>query len=73
MLRSCERGHHLCKCLRRQGSGFVQIRDRRWGDLRRFAADEPEYQEVIESLAYLAPADSVPIPPSTTPGECRTG
>ncbi|MFD9794416.1 DUF5825 family protein [Streptomyces sp. NPDC059070] len=59
-LRGWRDGHYLCKCLWRQGPGFVQIRDRRWGDLRRFTADEPEYHEVIESLAYGAPADSVP-------------
>ncbi|MFI6470080.1 DUF5825 family protein [Streptomyces sp. NPDC050516] len=59
-LRRWRDGHYLCKCLWRQGPGFVQIRDRRWGDLRRFTADEPEYQQVIETLAYGAPATSVP-------------
>ncbi|PJE95318.1 hypothetical protein CUT44_23790 [Streptomyces carminius] len=55
-------GHYLCKCLWRQGPGFVQIRDRRWGDLRRFTADEPEYRQAIEVLSYGAPADTVPAP-----------
>ncbi|QGV77109.1 DUF5825 family protein [Streptomyces ficellus] len=59
-LRSWRRGHYLCKCLWRKGPGFVQIRDRRWGELRRFTADEPEYAEAIERLAHGAPADSVP-------------
>ncbi|WP_329402215.1 DUF5825 family protein [Streptomyces melanogenes] len=59
-LRRWRDGHYLCKCLWRQGPGFVQIRDRRWGDLRRFTADEPEYHEVIEALVHGAPADSVP-------------
>ncbi|MGW2865968.1 DUF5825 family protein [Streptomyces sp. SDr-06] len=59
-LRRWRDGHYLCKCLWRQGPGFVQIRDRRWGDLRRFTADEPEYQQVIEALAYGAPTASVP-------------
>ncbi|MEV6553944.1 DUF5825 family protein [Streptomyces sp. NPDC051597] len=59
-LRQWREGHYLCKCLWRQGPGFVQIRDRRWGDLRRFTADEPEYHEVIRSLVHGAPADSVP-------------
>ncbi|MFI9586803.1 DUF5825 family protein [Streptomyces sp. NPDC052236] len=59
-LRAWRRGHYLCKCLWRKGPGFVQIRDRRWGELRRFTADEPEYEEVIERLAYGAPAESVP-------------
>ncbi|MFH9400854.1 DUF5825 family protein [Streptomyces sp. NPDC017638] len=59
-LRGWRRGHYLCKCLWRKGPGFVQIRDRRWGELRRFTADEPHYAETIERLAYGAPADSVP-------------
>lgn len=59
-LRGWREGHYLCKCLWRQGPGFVQIRDRRWGELRRFTADEPEYQRVIETLAYGAPAGEVP-------------
>nr|WSX24289.1 DUF5825 family protein [Streptomyces tubercidicus] len=52
--------HYLCKCLWRQGPGFVQIRDRRWGELRRFTAEEPEYQEAITQLSYGAPLASVP-------------
>jgi hypothetical protein len=59
-LRTWRRNHYLCKCLWRKGPGFVQIRDRRWGELRRFTADEPEYERTIEQLAYGAPADSVP-------------
>ncbi|MFJ1912706.1 DUF5825 family protein [Streptomyces sp. NPDC088147] len=59
-LRTWRNGHYLGKCLWRQGPGFVQIRDRRWGDLRRFTVDEPHYQEAIERLAYGAPAASVP-------------
>ncbi|MEW2304664.1 DUF5825 family protein [Streptomyces sp. NPDC006655] len=42
--------HYLCKLVWRQGPGFVQIRDRRWGDLRRFTADEPRYQDAIGLL-----------------------
>lgn len=42
--------HYLCKLVWRQGPGFVQIRDRRWGDLRRFTADEPRYREAIALL-----------------------
>ncbi|QMU69726.1 DUF5825 family protein [Streptacidiphilus sp. P02-A3a] len=57
-------GHYLGKCLWRQGPGFVQIRDRRWGHLARFTVDEPHYQLAIEQLAYgaepaEAPADAV--------------
>ncbi|MFE4862168.1 DUF5825 family protein [Streptomyces sp. NPDC056670] len=59
-LRAWRDGHYLCKCLWRQGPGFVQIRDRRWGDLRRFTAEEPEYRQTIGALAYGAPSASVP-------------
>ncbi|KDQ69556.1 DUF5825 family protein [Streptomyces halstedii] len=52
-------GHYLGKCLWRQGPGFVQIRDRRWGDLRRFTADEPHYQEAIERLSHGVPATTL--------------
>lgn len=59
-LRTWRNGHYLGKCLWRRGPGFVQIRDRRWGDLRRFTVDEPHYQGAIERLAYGAPASAVP-------------
>ncbi|MFI2205621.1 DUF5825 family protein [Streptomyces sp. NPDC020192] len=59
-LRAWQQGHYLCKCLWRKGPGFVQIRDRRWGELRRFTADEPDYEDTIERLTYGAPATSVP-------------
>lgn len=52
--------HYLCKCLWRQGPGFVQIRDRRWGELRRFTAEEPEYQQAITQLSYGTPLRAVP-------------
>ncbi|MFG2721210.1 DUF5825 family protein [Streptomyces sp. NPDC048416] len=59
-LRQWREGHYLCKCLWRQGPGFVQIRDRRWGDLRRFTVEEPEYRRAIETLSYGSPTASVP-------------
>ena len=59
-LRAWQQGHYLCKCLWRKGPGFVQIRDRRWGELRRFTADEPDYEDTIEHLMYGAPSASVP-------------
>ncbi|TQK50138.1 hypothetical protein FBY35_0449 [Streptomyces sp. SLBN-118] len=52
--------HYLCKCLWRQGPGFIQIRDRRWGDLRRFTSDEAHYHQAIALLDYGAEAASVP-------------
>ena len=42
--------HYLCKFVWRQGPGFVQIRDRRWGELRRFTTDEPAYHAAIAAL-----------------------
>ncbi|MDK1473920.1 DUF5825 family protein [Streptomyces sp. 549] len=59
-LRTWREGHYLCKCLWRQGPGFLQIRDRRWGELRRFTSDEPEYREAVRLLSYGAPASAVP-------------
>lgn len=52
--------HYLCKLIWRQGPGFVQIRDRRWGDLRRFTADEPRYQDAIARLDRGAHHTEVP-------------
>ncbi|MCT2590807.1 DUF5825 family protein [Streptomyces sp. N2-109] len=59
VLRTWREEHYLCKCLWRQGPGFIQIRDRRWDELYRFTVDEPEYQEAIELLAEGAPASAV--------------
>ncbi|MGW1893773.1 DUF5825 family protein [Streptomyces sp. NPDC002004] len=52
--------HYLCKLVWRQGPGFVQIRDRRWGDLRRFTADEPRYLVAIARLDRGIPHTEVP-------------
>ncbi|CAL9345807.1 hypothetical protein SUDANB176_00369 [Streptomyces sp. enrichment culture] len=52
--------HYLCKFVWRQGPGFVQIRDRRWGELRRFTADEPEYRAAIEALDFGVDHREVP-------------
>lgn len=52
--------HYLCKLVWRQGPGFIQIRDRRWGDLRRFTADEPQYRESIALLDRGAHHADVP-------------
>ncbi|WP_433544216.1 DUF5825 family protein (plasmid) [Streptomyces sp. CA-294286] len=53
-------GHYLGKCLWRNGPGFFQIRDRRWGNLQRFTADEPHYRTAVDALAYGTPQESVP-------------
>lgn len=59
LLLTWRRSHYVCKCLWRQGPGFIQIRDRRWGDLRRFTSDEPHYHQAISALDYGAPAAAV--------------
>ncbi|SHN10063.1 DUF5825 family protein [Actinacidiphila paucisporea] len=59
-LRDWREGHYVGLCLWRQGPGFVQIRDRRWGGLARFTVDEPHYQQAIARLSYGALAGDVP-------------
>ncbi|MGY1495200.1 DUF5825 family protein [Streptomyces sp. QTS52] len=59
-LRRWRDGYYICKCVYRQGPGFVQVRDRRRGELRRFTIDEPEYRAAIELLADGAPVADVP-------------
>ena len=55
-------GFYLCKCVWRQGPGFVEVRDRRAGSLARFVIDEPDYLRAIERLSAGCPADEVPAP-----------
>ncbi|ATZ29263.1 DUF5825 family protein [Streptomyces lavendulae] len=54
--------YYICKCVFRHGPGFIQVRDRRYGELRRFTIDEPEYHAAIEALTDGARADAVPGP-----------
>lgn len=51
---------YLCKCVYRHGPGFIQVRDRRAGELVRFTIDEPEYFAAIDTLLDGAPVDVVP-------------
>ncbi|MCD9144965.1 DUF5825 family protein [Streptomyces albireticuli] len=59
-LRNWRDSFYLCKCAYRQGPGFLQVRDRRRGQLRRFTIDDPGYRRAIATLADGAPAASVP-------------
>ncbi|MFC0597562.1 DUF5825 family protein [Streptomyces palmae] len=59
-LQTWRENHYLCKCLWRQGPGFLQIRDRRWGELRRFTVAEPGYPEAIAQLSDGAPCHALP-------------
>jgi hypothetical protein len=53
-------GFYLCRCVWRQGPGFVQVRDRRAGSLARFVIDEPDYLEAIDRLSAGCPTGQVP-------------
>jgi hypothetical protein len=50
----------LCKCVYRHGPGFIQVRDRRAGELVRFTVDDPEYLVAVDTLLDGAPVDAVP-------------
>lgn len=50
---------HLCRCVYRVGPGFVQVRDRRTGELSRLTIDEPEYLEAVERLLPGAPEQAI--------------
>jgi hypothetical protein len=54
------REFYLCKCVWRQGPGFVEVRDRRAGSLARFIIDEHDYLQAIGRLSAGCPADEVP-------------
>ncbi|ARQ67584.1 DUF5825 family protein [Streptomyces marincola] len=54
--------HYLGKCQWRRGPGFFQLRDRRWGDLRRFTLTDDAYLAAVETLVPGARADDVPTP-----------
>jgi hypothetical protein len=54
---------YLCKCIYRQGPGFVQVRDRRTGgSLYRFTLHDPAYLDAVEKLAAGCPVEDVPAP-----------
>ncbi|MFD3655705.1 DUF5825 family protein [Streptomyces sp. NPDC058620] len=54
--------YYICKCIFRYGPGFIQVRDRRYGELRRFTIDEPEYHEAVTTLTDGARVDAIPRP-----------
>jgi hypothetical protein len=41
---------HLCRCVYRVGPGFIQVRDRRTGELNRLTIDDPEYIDAVDRL-----------------------
>ncbi|MCC8246719.1 DUF5825 family protein [Saccharothrix luteola] len=52
--------YYLCKCIHRHGPGFLEVRDRRAGDLSRFVIDDPDYLAAVETLMPGARSDSIP-------------
>jgi hypothetical protein len=52
--------YHVGRCFLRRGPGFVQIRDRRHGGLRRLTIADGEYLAAIEALLADRGAASVP-------------
>jgi hypothetical protein len=50
----------MTKCVVRRGPGLLEIRDRRFGDLRKITIARPDYLAAIAALEYGAPADQVP-------------
>jgi hypothetical protein len=51
---------YLDKCIYRHGPGFIQVRDRRAGELNRLTIDEPDYLEPLDRL--LDGADEATVP-----------
>jgi hypothetical protein len=54
------RGYYLAKCVTRRGPGLLQIRDRRWGGLRRIGLTKPEFLGAIALLQGGVPVSEVP-------------
>lgn len=48
-----------CKCLYREGPGFIQIRDRRSGVLDRYTVDDPAFVEAVRALSSGADPERV--------------
>jgi hypothetical protein len=54
------RGYLMTKCVVRRGPGLLEIRDRRFGGLRKITIVRPDYLGTIAALDYGAPTDQVP-------------
>jgi hypothetical protein len=44
----------------RRGPGFLQVRDSRWGGMRRFTIEQPSYLRAVEALGEGGTAENVP-------------
>lgn len=55
------RGYLMTKCVARRGPGLLQVRDRRFGNLRKITIVRPDYLAAIAALEYGAPAGYVSV------------
>ncbi|MBT2210116.1 DUF5825 family protein [Actinomadura sp. NEAU-AAG7] len=55
-------GYHFFKCVYRRGPGFLQVRDRRSGVLRKITIDGPAHRAAVESLLEGCPSAALPPP-----------
>lgn len=53
-------GFHLDRCISRRGPDFVQVRDRRSGELNRLTIDDPDWLAALDRLRDGGPAAAVP-------------
>jgi hypothetical protein len=60
MVAEWRRTHYLGKCVYRQGPGFVQVRDRRDGELTKFTIDADDHLTTIEPLLQGAATQTIP-------------
>jgi hypothetical protein len=60
VLASWRQRHYIGRCMYRKGPGFLQIRDRRWDELRSLVLDEPAYLAAVAGLADLGGDQAVP-------------
>ncbi|MEO6700582.1 MAG: DUF5825 family protein [Jatrophihabitantaceae bacterium] len=58
-LRSWREQYFPCKCTYRVGPGFVEVRDRRFGNLELFTIDEPDRLAAIGRLSDGMPVDEL--------------
>jgi hypothetical protein len=54
------RGYLMTKCAVRRGPGLLQVRDRRFGTLRKITIGRPDYLDAIARLEYGARAADLP-------------
>lgn len=53
-------GYFFNACIHRRAPGFIQVRDRRYGELSMITIDDPDYLAVVDALQLPAPAADLP-------------